>query len=98
MNLTVILCTYNRRKGLIRTLRSLQNQYSENHIPWEVLVVDNNSTDNTFDSVREFAKKSDIVIRYVREEKQGLSYARNRGIKEARGQYVHFIEDDESPD
>ena len=66
--------------------------------PWEIVVVDNNSTDDTPEKVREFADNSDLVVRYVKEKKQGLSHARNKGVAEARGRYLHFIDDDEIAD
>jgi GT2 family glycosyltransferase len=59
----------------------------------EVLVVDNNSTDNTARVVQEFSDRSPRV-KYVFEGAQGLSHARNRGIKEAQGQIVAYIDDD----
>lgn len=98
MELSVILCTYNRSKGLIRTLKSLQSQDLPKNFAWEVVVVDNNSTDDTQEKVREFAENSELVVRYVKEKKQGLSHARNRGVAEARGRYLHFTEDDEIAD
>jgi len=98
MELSVILCTYNRSNGLIRTLKSLQSQDLPKNFAWEVVVVDNNSTDDTPEKVREFAERSELVVRYVKEKKQGLSNARNKGIAEARGRYLHFTEDDEIAD
>ena len=98
MELSVILCTYNRSNGLIRTLKSLQYQDLPKNFAWEVVVVDNNSTDDSPEKVREFAENSELVVRYVKEKKQGLSHARNRGVVEARGKYVHFTEDDEIAD
>jgi glycosyltransferase involved in cell wall biosynthesis len=98
MELSVILCTYNRSNGLIKTLKSLQSQDLPKNFAWEVVVVDNNSTDDTPEKVREFAENSDLVVRYVKEKKQGLSHARNKGVAEARGRYLHFTEDDEIAD
>ena len=98
MELSVILCTYNRSNGLIRTLKSLQSQDLPENFPWEVVVVDNNSTDDTPEKVREFAENSELIVRYVKEKKQGLSHARNKGVAEARGRYLHFTEDDEIAD
>ena len=60
--------------------------------------MDNNSTDDTPEKVREFAERSELVVRYVKEKKQGLSHARNRGVAEAQGRYLHFTEDDEIAD
>ena len=98
MEFSVILCTYNRSNGLIRTLKSLQSQDLPKNFSWEIVVVDNNSTDDTPKKVREFAENSELVVRYVKEEKQGLSHARNKGVAEARGRYLHFTEDDEIAD
>ena len=98
MELSVILCTYNRSNGLIRTLKSLQSQDLPKNFAWEVVVVDNNSTDDTPEKLREFAENSELVVRYVKEKKQGLSHARNRGVAEAQGRYLHFTEDDEIAD
>jgi glycosyltransferase involved in cell wall biosynthesis len=60
---------------------------------YEILVVDNNSTDDTR-SVTENAMTLNSNIRYIFEEKQGLSHARNRGWQEAQGEYVAYIDDD----
>jgi glycosyltransferase involved in cell wall biosynthesis len=98
MELSIILCTYNRSNVLIRTLKSLQSQELPENFAWEVVVVDNNSTDDTPQRIREFAENSKLPIRYLKEEKQGLSHARNKGVTEARGRYVHFSEDDEIAD
>ena len=98
MELSVILCTYNRSNGLIRTLESLQSQDLPKNFAWEVVVVDNNSTDDTPEKVREFTERSELIVRYVKEKKQGLSHARNKGVAEARGRYLHFTEDDEIAD
>ena len=98
MELSVILCTYNRSNGLIGTLKSLQFQDLPEHFAWEVVVVDNNSTDETPEKVRKFAENSELIVRYVKEKKQGLSHARNKGVAEARGRYLHFTEDDEIAD
>lgn len=98
MELSVILCTYNRSNVLIRTLKSIQSQDLPENFAWEVVVVDNNSTDDTPEKVREFAETSELVVRYVKEKKQGLSHARNKGVAEARGRYLHFTDDDEIAD
>ena len=88
----------NRSNRLIRTLKSLQSQDLPENFAWEVVVVDNNSTDDTPEKVREFARNSAVIVRYVKERNQGLSHARNKGVAEARGRYLHFTEDDEIAD
>lgn len=89
--LTIVVCTYNRSDWLHGCLTSLEPQCPDDLV--EVLVVDNNSTDDTADVVRKFSERKHNV-RYVFEESQGLSHARNRGIKEAVGQIVAYIDDD----
>ena len=80
----------------MRTLASVAKQ-DYNKKEWECVVVNNNSSDNTSEQVVAFAQKNaDINIRLVEEPKQGLSYARNRGIVEAKGQFLVFIDDDET--
>lgn len=65
---------------------------------WELIIVDNNSKDDTPGVVNEFSVSSGLNLRYVFEEKQGLSHARNRGIQEARGDIVVFTDDDVTVD
>jgi len=93
-NLSCIICTYNRADYLADTLQFLiKNKYT-GHV--EILVVDNNSTDSTRQIAYRFINKSvkGPVIRYVTENKQGLSFARNRGIGEANAPVLLFLDDD----
>ena len=96
MELSIIISTYNNATSLERTLESVAVQDADKSV-WECVVVNNNSTDDTAERVAAFAKAhSDINIRVVDEPQQGLSYARNRGIAESKGQFVAFIDDDET--
>jgi glycosyltransferase involved in cell wall biosynthesis len=63
-------------------------------LPWELIIVDNNSTDNTKEIVEEYKIKSGLDVVYVFEEKRGLANARNSGIREAKGEIIAFIDDD----
>ncbi|MCE9550663.1 MAG: glycosyltransferase [Betaproteobacteria bacterium] len=94
---TVALCTHNHAPRLARTLRDLAALIPPER-PWEFLVIDNASTDNT---AAILADKSwhfpGPEVRMMREEKLGLSNARNRAVAEARGEYIFFIDDDETP-
>ncbi|MCK4622647.1 MAG: glycosyltransferase family 2 protein [Desulfuromonadales bacterium] len=95
MEITVIICTYNRADSLSRCLTHLGNQEVPQELSWEVLVVDNNSDDHTSQIVEKAAQDlKGLSIRYVKETNQGLSFARNRGIEEARGRLLAFIDDD----
>jgi glycosyltransferase involved in cell wall biosynthesis len=93
---TVILCTYNRAHSLGRTLESVATQSLAEGMEWEVLVVDNNSKDSTRQVVESFQNRFPGRFRYLREGQQGISFARNAGIREARGEVIAFIDDDET--
>ena len=90
--ITVCVCTYNRSESLRRTLDSLARQNNTNLDTIEVLVVDNNCTDDTMDVVETFRKR--LPIRRVTENRQGLAYARNRAVGEFRGDLLLFTDDD----
>ncbi len=94
--ITVAVCTYNRAHCLPRLVNSLRQQ--ESSIPFEIMVVNNNSSDNTEEVLREFSRLDGAPLRYVREAKQGIVYARNRAIEESiESTYLAFIDDDELP-
>jgi glucosyl-dolichyl phosphate glucuronosyltransferase len=90
--ITVCICTYNRSNYLSKALTGLDEMSGQKKIEWEVLVVDNNSNDNTKKVVGEFRTK--LPIRYVIEKSQGLSHARNRAIKECMGNVLFYLDDD----
>ncbi|HYW96767.1 MAG TPA: glycosyltransferase family 2 protein [Bacteroidales bacterium] len=92
--ISVIVTTYKRSDYLLRCLESLTRQTAP-ATAYEVIVVDNNSADDTASMTKKFIDDhKDITIRYFLETKQGLSFARNRGISESRGDIVAFIDDD----
>jgi len=94
LNVTVVICTYNRSKILATTLSSVAASQLPAQIRWEVLVVDNNSSDGTRKVVEEFCNCHPGRFRYVFEAIQGLSHARNSGIRHARGEIIAFTDDD----
>ncbi|MBZ5634663.1 MAG: glycosyltransferase [Acidobacteriia bacterium] len=94
MKVTVILCTYNRCGSLVRALESVAASQLPPSVEWEVLVVDNNSTDQTREVVADFARRHAGRFRYVFEARQGQSHARNAGIQEAAGDVLAFTDDD----
>lgn len=92
--LSIIICTYNRQKFIGECLACLSRQTLAFQA-WEVIIVDNNSTDHTGQMVKDFlAKNQQLPFRYVFENRKGLSFARNRGIEEAKGDIITFIDDD----
>ena len=92
--ISAIVCTYNRCESLRDTLRGLQAQQTRGGLQTEIVVVDNNSADHTRDVVEEAMRHGPWPMRYVFEPRQGISHARNRGIREAHGDIVAFTDDD----
>ena len=92
--LSLIICTYNRSELLRLTLQSVQEMKVPAGLTWELIVVDNNSRDNTWEVFSEFAASSEIKSRYIFEQTPGLAHARNRGIAEAEGRIISFTDDD----
>lgn len=91
MLISVIICTYNRSDLLAKVIESLVCQTFDRS-KYEIIIVDNNSSDNTHDVVKSFADQENL--RYVFEPTQGLSHARNTGLKQAVGEYVSYFDDD----
>jgi glycosyltransferase involved in cell wall biosynthesis len=92
LQITIAICTWNRAELLHQALSSLTAVIVPEALSWEVLVVDNNSTDTTRWVTSTFEHR--LPLRYAFEARPGLSNARNRAIEESRGQYVAFIDDD----
>ena len=95
ISLSLIIPTHNRASDLIFALESVARQTLP-HAEWEVVVVDNCSTDSTEEEVRKFAEAHpDLNIRLVYEGEAGVSHARNRGISSTTAPFIAFIDDDE---
>lgn len=92
--ISAIVCTWNNAQSLEATLESLARQQLPSVIGYEVIVVDNNSTDDTAAVAKRFIARHGERFRYVQELAQGLSFARNRGVAESRAEIVAFIDDD----
>lgn len=90
--ISVILCTRNRADQLRRVLETAAAMERPQAIAFEFVLVDNGSTDHTQEVVACFA--SELPIRYIFEPVAGLSNARNRGVAEARGDYICWTDDD----
>ncbi len=95
VRLSIVIATYNRSAMLMQTLQSVVEQTLPRD-EWECVVVNNNSTDSTATDFEAFAARyPDYNLRMVLETNQGLSYARNRGIRESEGEYIAIVDDDE---
>ncbi|MCM8775764.1 MAG: glycosyltransferase [Candidatus Omnitrophica bacterium] len=88
---SIVIPTQNRSTLLMAALRSL---LSQSYREWEALVVDDDSSDGTADHVAAFTSK-DPRIRYFRQERGGVSKARNLALQKAVGQYIAFLDDDD---
>ncbi len=92
--ITATISTYNRERYLPGVLDSLAKQTLDSSL-FEIVLVDNNSPGNTKEISDNFAKDHpELKFSYHLETNQGLSYGRNRGIKEGIGRYITFIDDD----
>ena len=92
--ISIIVCTYNREKYIESLLGSLKKQEYPTK-DYEIVFVNNNSDDETEKRCTEFREANpEVVFHYFNESKQGLSHARNRGILEAKGEILAFIDDD----
>ena len=89
---SIIIPTYNRAHLIDRSIQSVLNQTYQD---FELIVVDDGSTDNTEDIIRQFQEK-DKRIKYIKHDKnKGGSAARNTGIKNSRGEYIAFQDSDD---
>lgn len=89
--ISAIICTHNRATYLPKAIQSLVDQTIAKD-KYEILVVDNCSTDSTREEAARFSRRADI--RYVYEPTLGLSHARNTGWRNAKGRYAAYLDDD----
>lgn len=92
--ISVIVPTYNSKKYLARCIESILKQTYKNI---EILIIDDGSTDGTDDFMKETYKNYDN-IKYIKQNNSGVSVARNRGIKNAMGKYIFFVDADDTID
>ncbi len=91
MDLSVVICTRNRASYLPKMLESLQLLQAPG-ITWELILIDNNSGDETFNILEQFRLNFLVPTQVIHEPKDGLSNARNTGWKAARGEIVSFTD------
>lgn len=95
--ITICICTRNRSSLLNKVLSRLQRIKVREFVELEIIVVDNSSTDDTKIVIERMNHDFNHFIRYVYEENLGLSFARNRGIKESKSEIIAFLDDDAIP-
>lgn len=91
---TVLICTYNRAAYLAQTLDSIAALEVPSSIAWDVLVVDNNSSDDTRAVVEKRTRSYPVPLRYLFERRQGKSNALNAGISATAARAIVFTDDD----
>lgn len=100
LDFTIAIPTYNGSDRIPALLEKLRSQSQVDHLRWEVLIVDNNSSDNTRQIVEQYQADATfpVPIRYAFEPRQGAAYARLTAIAAADGEWVGFLDDDNWPD
>lgn len=94
MDLSIVMSTFNRPEDTLRFLESLEATVTRSSVAWEVVVVDNNSTDHTPDVVAAYIGRAGYPLRLVTERKKGRSAGINAGIHATTGHYLAFTDDD----
>ena len=91
--ISMVVPVYNMEKYILECLDSIKNQIFKDY---EIIVVDDGSTDLSVDVIKKFSySNNNIKIKIISQENSGVSAARNRGLKEASGEYVCFIDSDD---
>ena len=99
LDITVAVPTYNGAKRLPLVLDKLKSQINTDRLNWEIIICDNNSTDDTAAVVRQYQTSwpNHIPLHYRFEPQQGSAFARQRAVVSARGNLVAFLDDDNIP-
>ena len=97
--LTVAIPTYNGAERLPEILEQLSKQIDTESFDWELLIVDNNSQDNTAELIKNYQEKwlGWHSVKYCCEQRQGAAFARQKAIAESQSQWVAFLDDDIIP-
>ena len=93
MLFSIIIPAYNCDKYVDKTIKSVVQQNV--HAEYEIIIIDNGSSNHTFDICQSYAQKYPFISFYNRLSNQGVSVSRNEGIKRAKGQYIMFFDSDD---
>ncbi|HEX5102880.1 MAG TPA: glycosyltransferase family 2 protein [Pirellulaceae bacterium] len=96
--ISIVVCTFNRAAMLRDALASLYSLATDDSFRYEIVVIDNASTDATPLAIAAAAAESPAPVRGIFEPQKGVVAARNRGIREARGRWIAFFDDDQLAD
>ena len=96
IDFTVAIPVYNGANRVHRVLDRLRSQIDIDHLSWEILIIDNNSTDHLQETIRKIQAAWPLAapLHYIFEPTQGLTFARACAVKAAQGKYVGFLDDD----
>ncbi|MFW6357817.1 MAG: hormogonium polysaccharide biosynthesis glycosyltransferase HpsE [Chroococcales cyanobacterium] len=97
---TVAICTYNGASRIPDVLEKLRSQIGTDSINWEIIVVDNNSSDHTKQVIFDYQNRwsESLPLRYLFESQQGAAFARIRAVQEANSELIGFLDDDNLPE
>ncbi|MGP1387197.1 MAG: hormogonium polysaccharide biosynthesis glycosyltransferase HpsE [Thainema sp.] len=100
LDFTIAIPTYNGGDRIPALLEKLRSQTQVDQLAWEILIVDNNSSDNTCQIVEQYQADATfpVPIRYAFEPQQGAAYARLTAIGAANGEWIGFLDDDNWPE
>lgn len=90
--ISVIIPCYNSDKNIEKTLKSLESQ---SYDKFEVVIVNDGSTDNTESVIKKYLESSNLNVKYILQKNSGVSSARNKGLEIARGEYITFLDSDD---
>jgi GT2 family glycosyltransferase len=94
-DISIVVLTYNRSEMLRNAVASLIQQDTDNIFSFNIVIIDNGSTDKTPEVVEKMVGNFLVPVLYVRETGIGVAQARNRGIKESKGEWIAFFDDDQ---
>jgi glycosyltransferase involved in cell wall biosynthesis len=99
LDFTVAIPTYNGAERLPQVLDLLLQQIGIEHLNWEIIIIDNNSSDHTFTIFKQYQKlcNNNCQVKYFLEKAQGIGFARMRAVNESKGEFIAFVDDDNLP-
>lgn len=98
IKLSIIIASYNRAASLLQFVQGLSHQVVPDNVDWEIIIVDNNSTDGTKNAIAPLVEENSRRYKYLLESRQGKSMALNTGLRVATGEILVFTDDDCVPD
>ncbi|HAO12944.1 MAG TPA: glycosyl transferase [Planktothrix sp. UBA8407] len=99
VDITIAIPTYNGATRLPAVLEKLRSQTGTEQINWEIIIIDNNSTDHTAELVKSYQQNwlDNVPLKYCLETEQGVAFARKRAVKESQAPLIAFLDDDNLP-